>query len=392
MADEQPSRQGQQQTAFRRCEKRYSRRDQELDLSGVIDFRSVDAPWPPTNNADGVRRVRLTHDLATPSSLPLEVFRQKRPPAYALEAHPGLIVIPDALTDAGQRWLARKCLCDCTRSPNRTNLDPFFEMPDRSLFSLAFSPEPPAGQAADAHSASVSGAMQGRTTMIRSRAETDSVQADVTRPKGKFYTQSETPAGLLGHLRWCTLGQQYNWTTKQYDLGTSTFDKDLDALMRAIAEAITDPVIILGHADDEQPQPWPSSYDGRMFVSQAGIVNFYDQRTTMAGHVDKTEENMDAPLISTSVGLTCVYLVGGVTRDTEPTAFLLRSGDVLAMCGRSRLAFHGVPRVLPDTAPLYLSDPESGATDVEATEYPQWGHFAEYLATHRINCNARKCS
>ncbi|KAJ2788053.1 hypothetical protein GGI15_000228 [Coemansia interrupta] len=381
MVDEQPSRQG-QQTAFRRCEKRYSRRDQELDLSGVIDFRNVSAPQPLADNAEGMRRVCLTHDLATPPSLPFEVFRQKRPPAYTLEAHSGLIVIPDALTDAGQRWLARKCLCDCTRPPNRTNLDPFFEMPEKSLFSLAFSRELPAEEAVDVPS----------TTMIRSRAETDSVQADVTRPKGNFYTQSETPAGLLGHLRWCTLGQQYNWTTKQYDLGTSAFDKDIDALMRAIAEAITDPVIIPGDADDEQLQPWPSSYDGRMFVSQAGIINYYDQRTTMAGHVDKTEENMDAPLISTSIGLTCVYLVGGVTRDTEPAAFLLRSGDVLAMCGRSRLAFHGVPRVLPDTAPLYLSNPESGAADAEASEYPEWKHFAQYLTKHRINCNARKCS
>ncbi|KAJ2361373.1 hypothetical protein IW150_007259, partial [Coemansia sp. RSA 2607] len=140
MMDEQPSSQG-KQTAFRRCEKRYSRRDQVLDLNGVIDFRSIDACQPLTNNVDGVRRLRLTHDLATPELLSFEVFRQKRPPAYALEAHPGLIIIPDALTDAGQRWLARKCLCDCTRPPNRTNLDPFFEMPEKSLFSLAFSPE-----------------------------------------------------------------------------------------------------------------------------------------------------------------------------------------------------------------------------------------------------------
>ncbi|KAJ2807517.1 hypothetical protein H4R20_001259, partial [Coemansia guatemalensis] len=309
-------------------------------------------------------------------------FCQDRPPAYTLRDYPGLIVIPNPFTAEAQRWLARKCLCDCTRPPNRTNLDPFFDLPSQSLFALASLPS---------NNRSADMSMRGKSQhLVASRVQSDSIDAGISRPKGKIYTQPAPAADLLEHLRWCTLGQQYNWTTKEYDLGTSAFDRELNALMHSIAEAISDPA----YAACDGSEDWPpiNSYDGSEFVSQAGIINYYDDRASMAGHVDKTEESMDAPLISLSVGLSCIYLIGGPTRDTEPTPLLLRSGDVLAMCGDSRLAFHGVPRVLPDTAPEYLTQPNAGDADDVAASYPEWHNFAAYLGTHRINCNARKCS
>ncbi|KAJ2005083.1 hypothetical protein GGI04_002382 [Coemansia thaxteri] len=213
----------------------------------------------------------------------------------------------------------------------------------------------------------------------------NTLQLGVTLPKDSFYTQDELPSDLLERLRWCTLGQQYNWTTKEYDLGSSPFDTDADALMRAIALAIT-------HPDEASDMPASNGYDGAAFVSEAGIVNYYDERATMAGHVDKTEEKMDAPLISFSIGLSCIYLIGSAIRDTEPTALMLRSGDVLAMCGESRMAYHGVPRVFAGTSPEFLSCPAAGDQDKAAEMYPEWHYFARYLSRHRINCNARKCS
>ena len=39
--------------------------------------------------------------------------------------------------------------------------------------------------------------------------------------------------------------------------------------------------------------------------------------------------------------------MGGKTRQVRPQALLLHSGDIVIMSGESRLAFHGVPRVLP---------------------------------------------
>lgn len=353
-------------TAFRRAEKLYKRRSQPLDVETAIDFRKIVGSNEAAGSATAaaVQRIHLTNDLESPTAIPFPVYRDKRPPAYALRNHPGLIVIPNPLADEAQRWVARKCLCDCMRPPNRTNMDPFFEMPDDSVFTLSTQ-------------------NQGS---INNRFPKDTLQFGVTPSNTSFYRHPTTAAELMSRIRWCTLGQQYNWTTKEYDLGSAPFDPELDTLMVSIAKAITDPTTI-------DPNIVVNDYDGTQFVSQAGIINFYDERATMAGHVDRTEEKMDAPLISLSIGLDCIYLVGGPTRESEPvTALILHSGDILAMCGPSRNAVHGVPRVIVGTTPDCLKDSSAGDNDAVADMYPSWSHFAQYLERYRVNCNARKCS
>ncbi|KAJ2809700.1 hypothetical protein GGI24_007163, partial [Coemansia furcata] len=272
------------QTAFRQAEKKY-KRGQPPDLNNAVDLA--------TSANEAVRDIQLAYDLESPATTTFPLFRQRRPPAYVLRDHPGLLLIPNPFTDEAQRWLARKCLCDCPRPPNRTNLDAFFSLPSESLFELAVDAE-------------------NRSQPIVNRSQADIQQSDVTLPKDKFYTQPGSPSSLLERQRWCTLGLQYNWTTKEYDRGSSPFDQELDSLMRAIAIAITRPN---GTSDPSTG----NEYNGNSFASEAGIINYYDERATMAGHVDKTEEKMDAPLISLSIGLSCVYLIGGTTRDTEPT-------------------------------------------------------------------------
>lgn len=42
-----------------------------------------------------------------------------------------------------------------------------------------------------------------------------------------------------------------------------------------------------------------------------------------------------------SLGHSCIYLIGGETRETVPTALYLRSGDIIVMTGPCRKAFHG---------------------------------------------------
>lgn len=48
-----------------------------------------------------------------------------------------------------------------------------------------------------------------------------------------------------------------------------------------------------------------------------------------------------------SFGQDAIFLLGGLTKATEPTAILLRSGDICVMSGSSRLSYHAVPRILP---------------------------------------------
>ncbi|MGV9322973.1 alpha-ketoglutarate-dependent dioxygenase AlkB family protein [Streptomyces sp. NPDC003660] len=87
------------------------------------------------------------------------------------------------------------------------------------------------------------------------------------------------------------------------------------------------------------------------------LINFYDGDARMGMHRDG-DERSDAPVVSLSLGDNCVFRFGNPETRTRPyTDVDLRSGDLFVFGGPSRLAFHGVPRVLPGTAP-----PELGLT------------------------------
>ena len=79
---------------------------------------------------------------------------------------------------------------------------------------------------------------------------------------------------------------------------------------------------------------------------EALIVNYYHWKNVMGGHLDDGEPDQEHPIVSFSFGLSCVFLAGGRTKDTEPIALRLDSGDVMVMAGEARRVFHGVPRVL----------------------------------------------
>ncbi|MBO3732623.1 alpha-ketoglutarate-dependent dioxygenase AlkB family protein [Glycomyces niveus] len=84
------------------------------------------------------------------------------------------------------------------------------------------------------------------------------------------------------------------------------------------------------------------------------LLNFYDAKAHMGMHQDK-EELSKAPVISLSLGDTCVFRFGNTESRSRPyTDLELRSGDLFVFGGPSRLAFHGVPRILSGTAPSSL--------------------------------------
>ncbi|MFI7415111.1 alpha-ketoglutarate-dependent dioxygenase AlkB family protein [Streptomyces sp. NPDC049627] len=87
------------------------------------------------------------------------------------------------------------------------------------------------------------------------------------------------------------------------------------------------------------------------------LINFYDADARMGMHRD-SDEKSDAPVVSLSLGDTCVFRFGNTETRTRPyTDLQLRSGDLFVFGGPSRLAYHGVPKVQPGTAP-----PELGLT------------------------------
>ncbi|MCM2402105.1 alpha-ketoglutarate-dependent dioxygenase AlkB [Rhizobium sp. S153] len=109
-------------------------------------------------------------------------------------------------------------------------------------------------------------------------------------------------------------------------------------------------------------RPWPpmpdmlldiwrrvSGYEGE---PEACLVNYYDDSARMSLHQDRDEEEFGAPVVSISLGNSCLFRVGGVNR-TDPTMSLkLKSGDVFVIGGEGRLCFHGVDRIYPSTSTL----------------------------------------
>ena len=85
---------------------------------------------------------------------------------------------------------------------------------------------------------------------------------------------------------------------------------------------------------------------------QACLVNYYGPAARMGMHQDRDEEDFAAPVVSVSLGATGRFRIGGTVRSAPTRSFLLASGDVLVLGGVSRLAFHGIDRIMAGTSTL----------------------------------------
>jgi alkylated DNA repair protein (DNA oxidative demethylase) len=120
-------------------------------------------------------------------------------------------------------------------------------------------------------------------------------------------------------------------------------------------------------AHPETGAPWPPIPDiilcawrdlaGYPHPPEACLVNFYTADARMGLHQDKDEQDFAAPVVSLSLGATCLFRVGGLKRSDPTAAVRLSSGDAVVLRGTGRLAFHGVDRILPGTSTLL---PERG--------------------------------
>jgi alkylated DNA repair protein (DNA oxidative demethylase) len=85
---------------------------------------------------------------------------------------------------------------------------------------------------------------------------------------------------------------------------------------------------------------------------EACLINHYASGAKMGLHQDRDERALGAPVLSISLGDEARFRLGGVSRNAPTRSFPLRSGDVFSFGGESRLAFHGVDRVLAGTSTL----------------------------------------
>jgi DNA oxidative demethylase len=84
----------------------------------------------------------------------------------------------------------------------------------------------------------------------------------------------------------------------------------------------------------------------------ACLINLYEPGTRMGLHQDRDEEDLDAPVVSLSVGDTALFRYGGLSRADPTRSVRLRSGDAIVFGGPARLMFHGVDRLYEGTSDL----------------------------------------
>jgi len=85
---------------------------------------------------------------------------------------------------------------------------------------------------------------------------------------------------------------------------------------------------------------------------QACLINYYGAGARMGLHQDRDEADFAAPVVSVSLGDSCLFRIGGPKRADPTRSLELASGDVIVLGGRARLAFHGVDRIYPGTSTL----------------------------------------
>mmetsp|Transcript_30804 Transcript_30804/g.60984 ORF Transcript_30804/g.60984 Transcript_30804/m.60984 type:complete len:405 (+) Transcript_30804:1-1215(+) len=362
-------------------------------------------------------------------------------PIFGLRSHPGFLYMPAALfllpplgsgsgvedgdrngPDDGMRSqiharrargvpasesryleIARAALKEWCEHPHRTNLDGGASRPPR-----------PAG-AGDAAASDDDEEETERPSMWDEWVRHERLLAG-GGPAAKKAAKYSAPL-LSKKLSWATLGYHYDWTRRAYRAG---FRSDLPPALSDLAAPFA-----------ASSQRYSGGGAGDEFSAEAAIVNYYGGRcTTMGGHRDDLELASEAPVVSASLGLPAVFLLGGHSRDggngddgtkissgpdAVPTVLplLVRPGDVMVLGGESRMRYHGVARILAGdeeaavgTRPVEGRVPSSGEVGGELEVVPlekkyfrnedgngeeeDFTFVRRFLSVHRINVNIRQ--
>jgi len=227
----------------------------------------------------------------------------------------------------------------------------------------------------------------------------------------------------FGKLSWATTGYHYDWTKRSYDENAKS---EMPPLMEKVSCLFAQTAMAVLHQQKMQEKE-KSNNNGNStshgsnnhnqlessktstdtpsfsFTPSASIVNYYNPKSLMGGHRDDLEMALDKPVVSWSLGRPAIFLLGGLRKDDTPIfPILVRPGDVMILGGASRLAFHGMARLLPESNKLPSVNPVAVAsldqqvslaslgihkTDLSAEEQSA---LQVYLSQHRINMNIRQ--
>jgi alkylated DNA repair protein (DNA oxidative demethylase) len=95
---------------------------------------------------------------------------------------------------------------------------------------------------------------------------------------------------------------------------------------------------------------WDDVTDGA-HTPEACLINWYradadgGRGAKMGYHVDRDENDLNAPVVSISLGDPALYRIGGQARGGKTHGVKLFSGDVVVLAGQARRCHHAVTKV-----------------------------------------------
>jgi len=78
------------------------------------------------------------------------------------------------------------------------------------------------------------------------------------------------------------------------------------------------------------------------FAPDACLISRYEPGARLSLHQDKDERDLESPIVSVSLGLPAVFVLGGHSRSDRPRRIALEHADVVVWGGPARLRYHGV--------------------------------------------------
>ena len=118
--------------------------------------------------------------------------------------------------------------------------------------------------------------------------------------------------------------------------------------------------------DPDSGRAWPAMPDSFLSLAVAAadaagfprfapdvcLINRYAPGSRLTLHQDRNERGLDAPIVSVSLGLPAMFLLGGLQRNDPTRRMPLAHGDVVVWGGPSRMRHHGVLPVPDGVHPL----------------------------------------
>jgi alkylated DNA repair protein (DNA oxidative demethylase) len=111
----------------------------------------------------------------------------------------------------------------------------------------------------------------------------------------------------------------------------------------------------------------------RRFEPDTVLVNFYPETQEKSGslgrHRDTTEKNLNAPIVTLSLGASASFGLGGLEYADPVEQIPLDGGDVLVMAGPARLMYHSVDHLLTNSPASSVQLKTGGRISFTARQY-----------------------